>query len=226
MAKDNYPWVGKGEKITDYDLPRIGNKIGVGEDEIHALLDVESRGKGFDKNGVIKLFEEHVFYRNLPKNVRQKAVNAGIAWPKWRRNYKNNHETFLHAYRFHPTAALKACSWGLGQTLGENHLACGYSTPQKMVRAYAESEANQLEGMINFIIHNGLDDELREHDWAGFARGYNGKYYYKHNYHGRLKERYLSGGRRSLIPRGRPRVLPVKNTGMRMLMIIRSPITV
>jgi hypothetical protein len=28
--------------------------------------------------------------------------------------------------------------------------------------------------MIRFIIANGLDDELRRHDWAGFARGYNG----------------------------------------------------
>lgn len=186
----NYPWRGKAAKIDDYDLPRIGHRIGVGEDEIHALLDVESRGTGFDKHGVIKLYEEHVMYRSLPKAKRKRAVQLGIAHPEWRRNYKNNHTRFLRAYEFDKTAALKACSWGLGQTLGENHAACGFDTVFSMVRAYAEDEANQLEGMVEFIISNKLDDELREHDWAGFARGYNGKYYYKHNYHGRLKKRY------------------------------------
>jgi hypothetical protein len=185
-----HPWIGKAKKIDDYDLPRIGAKIGVGEDEIHALLDVESRGKGFDSNGVIKLFEEHVFWRNLPRELRQRAVDLGLAWPKWRRNYANNHKRFLAAYAFDKNAALKACSWGLGQTLGENYEACGYNTPLQMVKAYAADEANQLEGMINFIIFHGLDDELRKHDWAGFARGYNGKYYYKNNYHTRLAERY------------------------------------
>lgn len=185
-----YPWEGKAVKIDDYDLPRIGHRIGVGEDEIHALLDVESRGTGFDRYGVIKLFEEHVMYRCLPVNQRDEAVALGIAYPEWRNNYKDHHERFLKAYAFNKDAALKACSWGLGQTLGENHIACGYNTPTQMVKAYAADEANQLEGMIQFIISNKLDDELRDHDWAGFARGYNGKYYYKHNYHIRLKDRY------------------------------------
>ena len=44
--------------------------------------------------------------------------------------------------------------------------------------------------MITFIINAGLDDELRRHDWRGFARGYNGSGYEKHNYHGRLAAAY------------------------------------
>lgn len=36
--------------------------------------------------------------------------------------------------------------------------------------------------MIRFIDAEGLDDELRRHDWSGFARGYNGAGYAKHGW--------------------------------------------
>jgi len=186
----NYPWEKQGTKMTDYDLPRIGNLIGVGEDEIHAVLDVESRGAGFDQYGVIRLFEEHVFYRQLPVAKRQEAVNRGLAYPKWRKNYTNNYNRLKEAYNYDNTAALEATSWGLGQIMGFNHKAAGYGSALAMVLAFAESEGNQLEGMINFIIHAGLDDELRNHDWAGFARGYNGAGYKSNQYDTRLRQRY------------------------------------
>ena len=41
-------FVGTGKRLDDIDLPRMGKLIGVGEDEIHAILDVESVGRGFD----------------------------------------------------------------------------------------------------------------------------------------------------------------------------------
>jgi hypothetical protein len=57
---------GPAKRLDDIDLPRIGHEIGVGEDEIHAVLTVESSGSGFDAKGRPKmLFEPHVFYRNL-----------------------------------------------------------------------------------------------------------------------------------------------------------------
>lgn len=197
-----YPWQGRAARIDDYDLPRIGHKIGVGEDPIHMILDVESRGTGFNANGVILLFEEHVFYRCLPKNKQDQAVALGLAWPKWRKNYKSNYSRFLKAYAFHPSAALKACSWGLGQVLGENHLMLGYGTPREMVEAFADDEANQLEGMIDFIIKAGLADEMRalekEKDRgkmlglaAKIARTYNGPGYKTHRYDERLVERLI-----------------------------------
>lgn len=195
-----YPWQGKAEKLDDYDLPRIGHEIGVGEDVVHMVLDVESRGKGFDEQGVIRLFEEHVFYRNLPKSLQNEAVTRGLAWPKWRKNYKNNYTRFLKAYDFDPMAAMKACSWGLGQILGENAKSLGFETTQSMIEHFAESEANQLEGMIAFIKVNHLDDELRDMEKttdrnalltlaSAFARVYNGRGYRKNNYHIRLVNR-------------------------------------
>jgi hypothetical protein len=174
----------------------------VGEDIVHMVLDVESRGEGFKDGMVIKLFEEHVFYRNLPQDKKNQAVKMGIAWPKWRKNYRNNHATFLKAYEFNPTAALKACSWGLGQVLGENYKMLGFKSPAAMVKAFAADEANQLEGMIDFIIGAGIDDELREMEKttdrakllalaSAFARRYNGPAYRKNNYHNRLVSRLI-----------------------------------
>jgi hypothetical protein len=198
----NTPWIGKADQIDDYDLPRIGHMIGVGEDIVHMVLDVESRGEGFKDGMVIKLFEEHVFYRNLPVSKRDQAVKLGIAWPKWRKNYKNNHATFLKAYEFNPGAALKACSWGLGQVLGENYKMLNYASPAAMVRAFAADEANQLQGMIDFIKAAGIDDELREMEKttnratllqlaSAFASRYNGPGYRKNNYHIRLVNRLV-----------------------------------
>jgi hypothetical protein len=186
----NYPWANIGTKIDDYDLPRIGHRIGVGEDEIHALLDVESHGAGFDEHGVTRLFEEHVFYRELPKAKRVTAQQLGLAHPTWRKNYKNNLDRLKRAYEFDSDAALRATSWGLGQIMGFNHKLAGYDTPLEMVEAFALDEAAQLEGMIEFIINAGLNDELRNHEWAVFARGYNGSEYAKNNYHIRLAQRF------------------------------------
>jgi hypothetical protein len=186
----NYIWQGTGEKLTDYDIPRIGSLINVGEDEIHALLTVETKGYGFTQGRVVMLFEEHVFYKMLPRNQRKQAVNFGFAYPKWRKNYKNNYTRFIAAYEFNPIAALKACSWGLGQIMGFNHKLAGFATVEAMVKSFVVSEANQLEGIVKFLISSGLDDELREHRWVALARGYNGSGYKRNNYHIRLKNAY------------------------------------
>lgn len=190
-----YPWEGQGQKLTDYDIPFIGSMIGVGEDEIHALLDVESRGTGFTKQGVICLFESHVFYRQLPKEKKSRALNLGLAHTSWSKakasgNYKNNYARLVQAYNFDQKAALESTSWGLGQIMGFNYKSAGYSSAEEMVLSFSESEANQLKGMIKFIIHNKLDGKLRKHDWTGFARGYNGSGFRANRYHIRLKERY------------------------------------
>lgn len=198
----NYPWIGKADQIDDYDLPRIGHEIGVGEDIVHMILDVESRGEGFDENGVIKLYEEHVFYKYVAPDKRDEAIRIGVAHPRWRKNYKNNHARFLKAYELDPQAALTSCSWGLGQIMGFNHSLVGYKTPLQMVKAFAADEANQLEAMITFIKSKKIDDELREMEKTNdrkklvelartVAYYYNGSGYEKNDYHNRLVDRLL-----------------------------------
>jgi hypothetical protein len=180
---------GNAKRLDDIDLPRIGAQIGVGEDEIHAVVEVEAAGSGFDSKGRPRiLFERHWFYRNLSGATRQRAQNAGLAVKEWSRaTYgKDQYELLSRAIEIDETAALKSASWGLGQVLGVNHVKAGYPTVQAMVLAFMDDEENHLQAMVNFIKNSGLDDEIRRHDWAGFARGYNGPGYKSNNYDTKL----------------------------------------
>lgn len=181
---------GRAKKLDDIDLPRIGARIGVGEDELHAFMEVEAAGSGFDSKGRPKmLFEPHVFYRNLTGAKRKQAVAAGLAYAKWKSgNYpKDSYPRLENAMVIDETAALKAASWGLGQVLGENHRSLGFATPEAMVLAFMDDEEKHVEGMVQFLIANKIDDDLRAHRWDAVARVYNGPGYAKHNYHGRMK---------------------------------------
>lgn len=168
---------GAAKRLDDIDLPRVGALIGVGEDEIHAVLDVEAAGSGFDNQGRVKaLYEPHKAYALSSGAVRAQLVSAGLAYPKWgEKPYpKDSYPRIFAAAAIDEDIALRSTSFGLGQIMGFNSGAAGYPSARAMVEAFAEDEEHHLEAMIRFIIANGLDDELRRHDWAGFARGYNG----------------------------------------------------
>ena len=181
-------FVGAAKRLDDLDLPKIGKLIGVGEDEIHAVIDTETRGTGFDsKNRPIILFEPHVFYRELAVNkpaALKEAVDQGLAYKTWgTRSYpRDSYPVLEQAIKLDQELALKSASWGLGQMMGFNHNKAGYSSALTMVEGFKEDEENHLLAMVRFIIAAGLADELRRHDWKGFALGYNGKGFAKNKY--------------------------------------------
>lgn len=195
---------GEARKLDDLDLPRVGHEIGVGEDVIHMLIEVETRGTGFDKQKrVIMLFEPHIFDKLLKKDKEklQLARSRGLAYPKWgtQKYPKDSYPRFLQACEIDETAAYASCSWGLGQIMGMNYRMAGYGSPQAMVGAFSESEANQLNAMIEFAKSAGIDDDLlildhklssgrqiTPQDCIPIARAWNGSGFAKHNYHGRL----------------------------------------
>ena len=192
---------GAAKRIDDIDLPRIAHRVGAGEDELHALIEVETSGKSFDSQGRSRiLFEPHVFYRNLSGAKRDAAVKAGLAYPKQgTKPYGKESAQYPkleRAMKIDATAALKACSWGGPQILGENHEMIGYKTVQEMVEDFKADEENQINAMVNFIIASGLADDLNRiaklkrpstaADWAPIARTYNGPKYDMHDYDGRL----------------------------------------
>jgi hypothetical protein len=116
------------------------------------------------------------------------AINQGLAYPRWgAKPYPaDSYPCLAMAIKIDANAALRSASFGLGQIMGFNHKAAGYASPGDMVAAFCDDEAAGLEAMIRFIESEGLDDELRRHDWSAFARGYNGAGYAKHGYHTRL----------------------------------------
>lgn len=169
---------GRAKRIEDVDLPRIGATIGVGEDELHAFMEVEAAGKGFDDLGRPKiLFEPHHFYRLLgPGKARDRAVKEGIAWQKWNpKGYNVSSFTRLRkAMAINETLALMSCSWGLFQIMGFNHGAAGYATVQEMVREFMDDEDNHVEAAVRFLINKKIDDDLRAHRWDVIEKVYNG----------------------------------------------------
>lgn len=196
-------FVGKAKRLDDIDLPRIAKAIGVGEDELHAVLDVETSGTGFDSKGRPRmLFEPHIFYRELgPGSKRDRAVREGLAYPKWKRGYpKDSYPRLERAMEIDDRAALRSASWGLGQIMGFNHSLAGYDSAEAMVLDFLDDEETHLEAMVTFIESAGLDDELRRHDWRGFARGYNGSGYEKNGYHTKLAIRYAWWAKKADTP--------------------------
>lgn len=184
---------GRAKRLDDIDLPKIGHTIGVGEDELHAFMDVEAAGSGFDSNGRPKmLFEPHVFYRNLSGEKRSRAVKSGLAYRKWgEKPYpRDSYPRLQKAMNIDETAALKSASWGLGQILGENHKLVGYATPQAMVRDFMDDEENHLRAIVEYLKSTGLAEKLKAHDWAGVARGYNGPGYRKNAYDTKMARAY------------------------------------
>ena len=73
-----------------------------------------------------------------------------------------------------PNAALQSASWGIGQIMGENFSAAGFPDVETMVAAMVDSENAQLDAFRSFLQSNRLSGPLQAHDWASFARGYNG----------------------------------------------------
>lgn len=169
---------GAAKRLDNIDIPKIGAEIGVGEDELHAFMDVESAGSGFDVKGRVKmLFEPHVFYRELgPGKKRDRAVKEGLAYAKWRSGGypSDSYPRLIAAMQIDETAALRSASWGLGQVMGFNCAAVGYATPQLMIKAFAADEENQLRAIVAFLKAKGLVKALKAHDWAKIERVYNG----------------------------------------------------
>lgn len=181
----------KIEHLKDEDLPRIGSLIKVGEDELHAFLDVETRGSGYDKRGrLVACYEPHKAYQFATGATRDKLVARGLAYPNWgQKPYPTDpYPSIIACMAVDEDVAIRATSWGIGQIMGFNYVAAGYNSAHAMLQGFLElGEAEQLEAAVRFIIHEHLDDELREHRWEAFARGYNGPGYARNNYHTKLK---------------------------------------
>lgn len=194
---------GPARPMAPIEIPRLARAIGCGEDEIRAVIEVETTGGAFDGSGRPKmLFEPHVFWAELSPQRRQVAAAQGIAYPRWgEKPYpKDSYPRLTLAIRIDRAAALRSASWGLGQILGRNARAAGYADAETMVAAFCETEVSHLRAMIEFIRSEHLDDDLRRHDWSGFARGYNGAGYARQGYHIKLAAAFAKWQGRPDIP--------------------------
>jgi hypothetical protein len=162
---------------------------------IRAVVDVEAAGGGFFKDGRPKiLFEAHHF-NTFTKGVFRHS-HPSLSSPRWNRSLylggPREYERLAKAQALNNWAALMSTSWGLGQIMGFNYPVCGYPTVEAFVAAMYESEGKQLLAMCSFIRNRGLDKALKRHDWATFARGYNGPAFAQNAYDRKLASAYRS----------------------------------
>jgi hypothetical protein len=184
--------------LDNSDFKSAAKALGVEAAAIKAVALVESSGSGFLDDGFPKiLFERHVFYRNAPKTKREDWMDVypqlcnSVVTPKG--GYGDLLEQrikFNMAFGLDKQAAMKACSWGMFQELGENYADCGFADVGKFVDSMKAGAPGQLDIFVRSIKHRKLADELKKHDWAGFAKNYNGPTYAKFEYDKKIKAAY------------------------------------
>lgn len=74
--------------------------------------------------------------------------------------------------------------------LGENHKICGHDTIESFGEAMNSGAGAHLDAFVKFVQANKLDDALREHNWARFARGYNRPSYASNQYDTKMAAAY------------------------------------
>lgn len=202
-------FVGAARPIIAYDVAAAANVYRIDLPGVRAIMDVESKNRGFDSKGrPLILFEPHVFYRELEGAERARAVREGIAYPSWGqqpypKGQDAQYKRLSRAIAINEEAAFRSISVGMGQVLGENYEIAGCRSAVQMFEEAKESEANQLRHMMNFCKAKGLVPKINAHKWLQVASVYNGKGQ-AHKYAGWLKaahdrwERILSKPREEL----------------------------
>lgn len=176
-------FTGRAARASAGDIAGAAARIGLDSAHLLAVLVVETTACGFDTHNRPKiLFEPRVFQRLLGAlgspgfEKARRAIQRGLASSDGTRiPYSlDSYPTLARAVAIDEDLALCATSWGIGQVMGEHHALLGYPTVQAMVQAACDSEGRQVEMVAAYLKHFRLDAALRDEDWLGFARGYNG----------------------------------------------------
>ncbi|MDN5210957.1 DUF5675 family protein [Fulvivirgaceae bacterium BMA12] len=187
------------KKLTQKNIIDAANANDIEPPIMMAVIKVESGGSGFLRDGRPKiLFEGHKFYKHLKsagEDVEALAKeHPTIIYAKWTKVHyiggAGEHDRLDQAIKIHREAALKSASWGLFQILGEHAENLNYDSVETFVREQYESEQKHLEAFIRFIDRYDMIQLLKDRDWRGFARRYNGPGYERNNYHVKLEMAY------------------------------------
>ncbi len=193
-----------GREIIDATVA-AANERGMNPAALLAVVEIESGGKPYEADGKTPrfLFERHKFYSELDARAGdddlKEAVDKGLAHKDWRRTTQyadqgksaERMQLLERASAVNQECAYRACSWGLGQTMGFHAERLGYPSAVEMVEAMKVGGVRvQIDCMVKEILRNRLEVHLAKRDWAKFARGYNGPRYEENDYDGKLARAY------------------------------------
>jgi peptidoglycan hydrolase-like protein with peptidoglycan-binding domain len=198
---------------VELEIRTVAAERGVEAAALLAVAEVESGGQALADVGgrpmPLILYEFHVFHRQLRPAARPAAVAAGLAKPRWGmtpypRSQRERYALLERAKLIDSEAAYAACSWGVGQVLGENARWLDYESAEALAQEAMSGVAGQVRLMMRFIERRGLRNALADCDWTAFAHGYNGPLHYRHDYAGRMAAAYTAWAGRDPARTGRP----------------------
>ncbi len=179
------------------DFQRSATELGVEVAAIRAVASVESGGRsGFGaENRPVLRYELHIFqgrtnakYHKTHPHLSQPTLAAGNPYHV---GGQANEYSLLHGamiLRNCVETAWESASWGMFQIMGFNH--SGFRDVGSFVAAMYRSEGEQMRSFLAYCRGAGLVNALRTHDWAAFARGYNGAGYAANHYDVNLANAY------------------------------------
>jgi len=190
--------------LTEADYAAAAKKLNCDIAAIKAVAEVESSGNGFLSDGRVKiLFEGHQFYKYTKGAFA--VSHPTLCYKKWTKKFYTTGPNadvrgagelarLADAIALNRTAALMSASYGKFQIMGFNFAVSGFPTVDEFYESMQISEGEQLNAFCNYIKGNSIDDELRSHNWAGFAFRYNGAEYKKNQYDTKLAKAHKKYG--------------------------------
>lgn len=185
--------------LTDDDLYRMAQRLGVPVGHIKGIREVEAPRGAFDDRGRPSiLYERHKFRNNTVPVGRFNASHPGLSGPAYGPGgygaYSAQYGKLAAACALDAEAAFRACSWGAFQVLGENAVTLGYASAYDMAISLTTGEAAHLETFVRFVEVNHLVEKLQAckpgnpDSCRAFVSVYNGAGYRDFNYHIKLAE--------------------------------------
>lgn len=226
----------KGGDIADADWAQSAAGLDCDVNVLKAFAKVESGGRnsfwrlnnGEGAHLPAILYERHYFSR-LTKGVHDKE-HPDVSWPTGYRtrkqlgkddkrmhdervdaddvysDYASSYLRLIRAYDLDPTAALKSCSWGKFQIMGDNCSLCGEDDIKPFITKMCTSEHAQVALIAEFIRNKprawknpknkslgkeiSLWDAVKTRNWRAIAFNYNGPSYETYSYHTKLEQAY------------------------------------
>lgn len=185
--------------ISDSDYIKAASILDIPVATVKAVKDVESgSGGAFGKSRrPVCLFEGHIFWSELKKrgiDPNKITGHSNILYPKWDKSKylggEKEWNRLEEAFKINKEAALCSASLGLFQIMGFNWKSTGCKSIYDYYSKSFISEGIQLELFCEFIKSQGLNKYLKNKDWAGFAKRYNGPGYASNRYDIKLEKAF------------------------------------
>lgn len=177
--------------IPESDYQSAAETLEVDVASIKAIVAVETPRGAFDDMGrPTILFERHYFHKLTGGAFDAADPSISNTTSGGYGKFSTQYPKLIAALELDKNNALKSASWGAFQIMGANYVAAGYASVRDFVIAMMESEANHLKAVTRFIKANPkMHKALKNKDWTGFAKYYNGPKYADNKYDEKLRNK-------------------------------------